>query len=160
MREHATIPDAPSPSDLAHLITAALDAVDARLRAAHDALSEAQHDTAAPWHPTFVGKWLARSLEMRVPLPAPRRIHPGPRARAHVLDAVITTHRALVSLMTGATHADWSRERMVSPLNAIVRVNFGDACVIVLRHSERHAAQIEALAEQLAPEDATRRRKR
>jgi hypothetical protein len=191
MREHAVIPGSPRPVELAHLVTIALDAVDARLRSAHDALSAAQRDTpradggwsvhavlehmaltnaaylapmrglasrlqlprdlgaAAPWRPTFVGKWLARSLEMRMALPAPRRVQPGPRARANVLDAVITTHRDLVSLMAASAHADWSRERMVSPLNALVRPNFGDACVVVLRHSERHTAQIEQLVAQL-----------
>ena len=33
------------------------------------------------WRPTFVGKWLVRSLEMTIPLPAPRRIRPGPSPR-------------------------------------------------------------------------------
>lgn len=199
MREHAVIPESPTPSELARRVTAALDAVDARLRSAHDALSAAQRDTpradggwsvhavlehialtnesylastqvlasrmgaprdgsetATPWRPTFVGKWLARSLEMRMALPAPRRVQPGPRARANVLDAVIVTHRELVSLMTDTVHADWSRERMVSPLSALVRLNFGDACVVVLRHSERHTAQIERLVAQLVPESHAR----
>jgi hypothetical protein len=192
MREHAVIPGSPRPVELAHHVTAALDAVNARLRSAHDALTAVQRDTpradggwsvhavlehialtneaylapmqvlashlqlprdggetTTPWRPTFVGKWLARSLEMRMALPAPRRVQPGPRARANVLDTVVGTHRELVSLMAASAHADWSRARMVSPLNALVRLNFGDACVVVLRHSERHTAQIEHLVAQL-----------
>lgn len=197
MRVHAAIPETPMPSELARHVAAALNAVDARLRSAHDALSAAQRDTpradggwsvhavlehialtneaylapmrqlvsrmrlprdggtATPWRPTFVGKWLARSLEMRMALPAPRRVQPGPRARANVLDAVIVTHRELVSLMADTVHSDWSRERMVSPLSALVRPNFGDACVVVLRHSERHTAQIEQLVAQLVSGDQT-----
>ncbi len=56
----------------------------------------------------------------------------------------------MASLMAEVADMDWTADRLVSPLNALVRMNFGDACVIVLRHSERHAAQIEALVAQLA----------
>jgi hypothetical protein len=104
-----------------------------------------------PWRPTLMGKWLARSLEMRMPLPAPRRVQPGPAARPEVLHAVLASHQSIVTLMTDVVDTSWTVERMVSPLNSLVRVNFGDACVIVLRHSERHVAQIERLVAELAP---------
>lgn len=191
MRYYATLPHSAPPSELARHIGAAMAAVDARLRTAHETLSATQRDTPradggwsvhsvlehmaltndaylermralvqqwprtphtiSPWRPTVVGRWLARSLEMRLPLPAPRRVQPGPAARPEVLTAVLASHQDLVSLMTSVTDADWTLKRMVSPLNALVRLNFGDACVIVLRHSERHAAQIERLVAQLVP---------
>jgi len=101
------------------------------------------------WQPTFAGKWLARSLEMTIPLPAPRRIQPGPSPRAGVLDAVVGTHDAVSALVRQVSETDWRSVRMVSPFNTLVRPNFGDAALAVLRHSERHTAQIEQLAHQL-----------
>lgn len=126
------------------------DAYLERMRALVQQRPRTRH-TVPRWRPTVVGKWLARSLEMRLPLPAPRRVQPGPAARPEVLTAVLASHQNLVSLMTSVADADWTAERMVSPLNALVRMNFGDACVIMLRHSERHAAQIERLVAQLVP---------
>lgn len=102
-----------------------------------------------PWRATWVSRWLARSLEMQLPLPAPKRITPGPRPRAGVLDTVIGTHEALRSQLAVVADRDWRAARMVSPLSALVRPNAGDAFVIVLRHSERHTAQLEQVAAQL-----------
>ncbi len=107
------------------------------------------------WHPTFVGKWLVRSLEMTIPLPAPRRIQPGPSPRADVLGAVVGTHAALSALVQQVADTDWRSGRMVSPFSALVRPNFGDAALAVLRHSERHTAQIEQLAHQLVGRAST-----
>jgi len=106
--------------------------------------------TEPRWRATFSGRWLARSLEMRLPLPAPRRVQPGPTARPDVLDAVIASHHEIVSLMTPLLDADWTAEHMTSPLSALVRLNVGDAFVVLLRHSERHTAQIERLVRELA----------
>lgn len=105
--------------------------------------------TNARWRPTFAGKWLVRSLEMTIPLPAPRRIQPGPSPRADVLGAVVGTHAAVSTLVHQVADTDWRSVRMVSPFSALVRPNFGDAALAVLRHSERHTAQIEQLAHQL-----------
>lgn len=100
---------------------------------------------AVPWRPTVVGKWLVRSLEMTIALPAPRTIRPGPAPRTDVLDAVIGTHRDVCALVRHVADTDWRSVRMASPFNRWVRPNFGDAVLAVLRHSERHAAQIETL---------------
>lgn len=104
---------------------------------------------AAPWRPTFVGKWLVRSLEMTIKLPAPRTIRPGPSPRLEVLGSVLGTHHAVCRLAQRIAHTDWRSARMVSPFNSLVRPNFGDAVLAVLRHSERHAEQIEALVREL-----------
>lgn len=106
--------------------------------------------TTTPWRPTFVGKWLVRSLEMTIRLPAPRMIRPGPSPRPDVLGAVVGTHHAVCSLVQRVADTDWRSARMVSPFNSLVRPNFGDAVLAVLRHSERHAEQVEALVRELA----------
>lgn len=105
--------------------------------------------TELPWRPTFVGKWLVRSLEMTLKLPAPRTIRPGPSPRPDVLGAVVGTHHAVRTLVKQVADTDWRSARMVSPFNSLVRPNFGDAVLAVLRHSERHAEQIEALVREL-----------
>lgn len=104
---------------------------------------------AVPWRPTFVGKWLVRSLEMTIPMPAPKTIQPGPAARPDVLDAVVSSHRVVGTLVLRHADSDWRSGRMVSPFNRLVRLNFGDAVLAVLRHSERHTAQIESLVREL-----------
>lgn len=105
---------------------------------------------AMPWRPTFVGRWLVRSLEMTIALPAPRTIRPGPSPRPDVLGAVIGTHREVCTLVQRLADTDWASVRMVSPFNSLVRPNFGDAVLAVLRHSERHAEQIDALVRAIA----------
>lgn len=114
-----------------------------------DALTRSPR-ASVPWRPTFVGKWLVRSLEMTIALPAPRTIRPGPAPRPDVLGAVVGTHREVCTLVQRLADADWGSVRMVSPFNRLVRPNFGDAVLAVLRHSERHAEQIEALVRELA----------
>jgi hypothetical protein len=102
------------------------------------------------WQPTFAGKWLVRSLEMTIPLPAPRSIQPGPSPRTNVLGAVAATHDRVSALVQRLADTDWRSARMVSPFSRLVRPNFGDAALAVLRHSERHTAQIEQLVQELA----------
>ena len=98
------------------------------------------------WRPTLLAGVLRRSLEMTIPLRAPRAIQPGPSPRADVLEALVSTHDRLRALMTRAVALPWRRVRIASPFAAVVRPNFGDACLIVLRHGERHARQIERTA--------------
>ena len=69
---------------------------------------------------TFAGKWLVRSLEMTIPLPAPRRIQPGPSPRADVLDAVVGTHDSVSAIVRQVADTDWRSVRMVSPFSALV----------------------------------------
>ncbi len=101
------------------------------------------------WRSTFAARWLASSLTMTIPLPAPKKIEPGPDVRDEVVKAVITSHEEVCALMRRVAAKNWRLPRMVSPLSAMVRPNFGDACVVVLRHSERHTAQIENLVAEL-----------
>jgi hypothetical protein len=113
-----------------------------------DALARSPR-VAVTWHPTFAGKWLVRSLEMTIRLPAPRTIRPGPSPRADVLGTVLGTHQAVCTLAQKVADTDWRSARMLSPFSSLVRPNFGDAVLAVLRHSERHAAQIEARVREL-----------
>ena len=100
-----------------------------------------------PWRPTIMGWLLERSLRTRLPQRAPSAIAPGPTPRAHVAQALAGTHERLRALVTASAGRDWRHDRLRSPLASWVRLSFGDACLIMLRHGERHAAQLERLAE-------------
>ncbi len=98
-----------------------------------------------PWQGKLFAGWLAKSLTMTLKLPAPKSIVPGPVPRVNVLQAVTTTHDDIRTMMHRCSQMDWTAGHMVSPLAALLKLNFGDACVVVLRHSERHADQLERL---------------
>jgi hypothetical protein len=106
----------------------------------------AQPPSERAWRATAMGWLLARSLRQRLPQRAPAAIVPGPQPRADVERALAATHDALRALVTDAAGRDWRQGRLRSPLATWVRLSFGDACLIVLRHGERHAAQLERLA--------------
>jgi hypothetical protein len=185
---------APAPSvatihtqeELAALVRAGLDTLDARLRdlaatlprerwttpradggwsvgelLEHLCLANADYlrpmhamvDAGAParprdgrWRASLMGGLLRRSMESTRKLPAPREIRPGREARAGVIDALVATHDEVRALMTRAAPLDWRRLRMSSPWARLVRLNFGDTCLVILRHGERHIAQAERLA--------------
>jgi hypothetical protein len=185
---------APAPSvatirtqeELASLVRAGLDTLDARIRAMAEALPRERWTTrradggwsigellehlclanadylrpmrvlvgaGAParsgdgrWRASLMGGILRRSMESTRRLPAPRQIRPGPEARAGVVDALVGTHDEVRDLMTRAAALDWRRLRMSSPWARLVRLNFGDACLVILRHGERHTTQAERLA--------------
>ncbi len=183
---HAALPASRTPHAMAPALTAALEVVDARYRAALAAIPPAARDTRpasggwtahmilehvtlaneqylaamrAPatrleasatsdvsWRATPGGWLLATSLTWRVPLKAPRGIVPGPAPRAQVLDALVHTHDDVRQLLTRVQARDWRAARLRSPFARWLSLNLGDAFVILLRHGERHAAQLERLA--------------
>lgn len=102
------------------------------------------------WRPSLMGGLLRRALESPRPMRAPRAIQPGPTPRPDVDGALIATWAETRALMTRAAGLDWRRLRMSSPWARIVRLNFGDACLLTLRHGERHVGQAERLAARLA----------
>lgn len=101
------------------------------------------------WRPAFVASLLTRALASPLPMRAPKVIQPGPVPRDGVVGALIATHDELRALIRFAEGLEWRDVRMTSPFAWFVRPNFGDACLIILRHSERHTGQAERLASSL-----------
>lgn len=97
------------------------------------------------WRPTLLGGYLTAALTKPAKLSAPAAARPGPQARPHVLDAVLATHDELRQLIRQAEPLCWRRLKLTSPYAWFLRPNFGDACLLILRHGERHAAQLERL---------------
>jgi hypothetical protein len=120
----------------------------AYLDAMHSALEHAgagagAERTTGDWRPTLGGRLLVASMQSKWRLPAPKSIVPGPTPRARVLDALLGTHSVLRDLLRQAQGREWTRVRMVSPLSRLVRLNLGDAALVMLRHGERHAQQMD-----------------
>jgi hypothetical protein len=109
---------------------------------------------ALVWRPRLGGRLLVRSMKSPRPLPAPRGFRPGAAPRPQVVETFIEEMRELDAVLTRAEAVPWNRIRFGSPVVAVLRLNFGDGCLILLTHAERHFGQIDrALAEagQAAP---------
>jgi hypothetical protein len=104
----------------------------------------------SPWRGKLFAQWLATSLTKDLRMRAPKSIEPGPSPRVDVLKAMIATHQQVRVLMERCSGTDWNAGFMRSPFAALLRLNFGDACVVMLRHSERHAHQLERLVASFA----------
>jgi DinB superfamily len=113
-----------------------------------------REEGALAWRPRLGGRLLVYSMESPRRLRAPRILRPGPTARPDVVEAFIEEARELDSLLARAETIPWNGVRFASPINAWFRLNFGDGCLILITHAERHFDQIDrvlAEAGQAAP---------
>ena len=95
------------------------------------------------WRPSFIGGWLTRALmEGAQPTWSPKRYRVGIEVRANVVDEFLATVRRVRELMVEADGSDL-RVMMSSPVNALFRLNVGDAFRVLVVHSHRHLAQAE-----------------
>ncbi len=97
------------------------------------------------WRPTLLGGYLTTALTKPAKLTTPAAARPGPQARPGVLSALLDSHAELRELIRQAEPLCWRRLKLTSPYAWFLRPNFGDACLLILRHGERHAAQIDRL---------------
>jgi hypothetical protein len=101
------------------------------------------------WTPTLAGRFLVWALTGERKLPAPSRAKPGPTARPDVLRVMQATTDDMRDFLQRADGHDLSRLRFTSPLASFLSMNVGDSGVVVLRHLERHARQLERLVAEL-----------
>jgi hypothetical protein len=95
------------------------------------------------WRPTLLAGFLTKALANPRPMASPRAARPGPEPRPDPLAAVLATHAELRDLVLRAASLSWRHLHLVSPYAWFLRPNFGDAALILLRHGERHARQME-----------------
>ncbi|MBK8648020.1 MAG: DinB family protein [Gemmatimonadetes bacterium] len=114
-------------------------------------LMERALDTAVPargrsrWRAT--GGWLlVRAMESSRRAAAPAAIVPEVAPRHHVLDELLSSLARLHSVITRADGFEWRRVHLVSPYARWLRLNLGDAALVVVRHTERHARQMARVA--------------
>jgi hypothetical protein len=116
----------------------------------------ARPDAGAParaWHPTFLGKLIAGSLEKPRPLKAPRMFQPSNTPRNGATEALLSMEYAFVKSLDDAASLDWNKVKMGTPVfpDWIPKMmNLGDAFRIHVVHVNRHARQIARLAGKLS----------
>ena len=107
---------------------------------------------ARRWKPSLFGRLLAKSLVSTRAMPAPKSwrvaaLSPRPDVAAAFDQRLVD----LAGWMERTRHLDWRRTRTRSPVSALVRLNLGDAFVLLTVHAARHLGQVErALAERRA----------
>lgn len=112
---------------------------------ATDARARGRFADGAAWRPSLLGGLLERAVRPGAPrkLRAPRALEPGPRPRPSVLAAFLVQLGEIAALVAASADLDWTRVRLSSPVNRLVRMNLGDAFHVLASHAERHLDQIE-----------------
>jgi hypothetical protein len=98
---------------------------------------------SAAWRPSLMGGLLTRSMVSPRKLPAPKQWRPSPTPRPNVIAAFMERQREIVALIERSTKSRWQRVRLASPVSSLIRMNVGDAFTILVRHEERHFAQLD-----------------
>lgn len=100
--------------------------------------------TSRPWKPTWVGGMIARATDPAATkrVPTPRRFRPAGPPRPDVAARFRASREELAALLDEVGGLDLRRVRVVSPVSALVRMNLGDAFLILTLHGERHLQQI------------------
>ena len=104
---------------------------------------------ARVWHPTFLGKMIAGSLEKPRPLKAPKMFQPSNTPRNGAAEALLSMEHAFVKSIDDAASLDWNKVKMGTPVFPDwmpKMMNLGDAFRIHVVHVSRHARQIARLA--------------
>lgn len=101
------------------------------------------------WRASLGGWLLVRAMESERRSSAPAAIIPAAAPRAEVLDVLLQSFQELRTLIARAQSQEWRRVRMTSPYARWLRLNFGDAALVVVRHAERHARQMARVAQSM-----------
>ena len=96
------------------------------------------------WRPSLLGGLLIASMRetslTRLPSPKPWRV--GQAVRAEVVEVFLSGIAQLRDHVRALEGSDlWVG--VSSPLSPLLRMNIGDACVILVEHTHRHLAQVE-----------------
>ncbi len=117
-----------------------------------DALAKAEarggpRDAGAPWKPSLLGGFLARSLEAPRKLPSPKVFRPAETPRPGVVREYVGMLDALEALIRRAEGLDWRRIRTASPVSRLIRLNLGDCFAVLAVHGRRHMGQVRRVRE-------------
>jgi hypothetical protein len=99
------------------------------------------------WGGTIGGRLLLFGVRSSMRLPAPRKLRPPPEPPADALERFLRGQREVVELMRSADGLDLGRIRFGSPVNALVRLNLGEAFEVLQVHAARHLAQARRVRE-------------
>ncbi|MFI5207731.1 MAG: DinB family protein [Gemmatimonadales bacterium] len=104
-------------------------------------------ETEVEWEPSLMGWMMVKRLRSPRPMPAPRIFAPDTKGRVEVVNAFIQRQANLTYLLRASAALHWNRVRVTSPVNALIRLNLGDAFQILIVHAQRHIGQMAQLRE-------------
>lgn len=104
-------------------------------------------ETQVEWEPSLMGWMMVKRLRSPRSMPAARALAPGQAQRLEIVNAFIQRQATLTSLLRASAALHWNRVRVVSPVNALVRMNLGDAFQVLIVHAQRHIGQMSQLRE-------------
>ena len=116
----------------------------------------ARPDAGAParvWHPSFLGKMIAGSLEKPRPLKTPKVFQPGVTPRNGASEALLAMESTFLKSLDDAASLDWNKVKVGTPVFPDWMpklMNLGDAFRIHVVHVSRHARQIARLSRKLS----------
>lgn len=99
----------------------------------------------ASWEPSLMGWMLVSSLRSKRKLPSPAVFQLNGQPRDGVLDAFKNRQHTITTFLRAASALDWTRVRFSSPAGKWIRLNLGDAFMILTVHAQRHVKQMEAV---------------
>lgn len=108
------------------------------------ARAKASRHGARDWRPSWIGGFLIRAmLETSTrKVPAPARFQVGPSVRPNVVEDFLAGIARLETSLRALEGADL-RTGIASPISPLLRMNVGDACMLLTEHAHRHLAQVE-----------------
>jgi len=128
---------------LEHLVVVN-DSYLSRMRPLIYARSAAHSDgNGASWEPSLAGWMLVGMMRSPRRYPTARIWQVGTDARPDVLAAFKNRQQIIVTFLRAASALDWTRVRFSSPAGRIIRVNLGDAFMLLTVHAQRHVKQME-----------------
>lgn len=104
-----------------------------------------------PWKPSLFGRLLIATVgpKARMRLPTARVFEPGLTPRPRVVEAFLRMQQEIARLLREGTDLDWRGVRLSSPVNRMLRLNLGDAYVVLVIHTQRHLNQVARIRDAL-----------
>jgi len=100
------------------------------------------------WEPSMMGWMLVSSMRSSRKLPAPSVFQVTGEPRQHVLEEFKNRQNVITTFLRAAAALDWTHVRLSSPAGRWLRLNLGDAFMVLTVHAQRHVKQMEAARDQ------------
>lgn len=109
-------------------------------------LHTSNHENDFPYKQSFFGKLIAKGVDpayvrksktFKVFFPVASEIH------KEIIDDYVKSSKKFIELAGRMRNLDLKRIKLSSPVNKIIRLNLGDALIIIPKHDERHLNQAE-----------------
>jgi len=104
-----------------------------------------------PWRPSLFGRLLIGAVgpDAKRRLTTARIFEPSLSPRPRVVAAFLEMQQEFAGLLRAAAGLDWRAVRLSSPVSRFIRLNLGDAFVILVVHAQRHLGQITRIRDAL-----------